>query len=351
MVSPFGIPVHCHLLIPNLFLSLPSGHNPFQGLRLPALETLLARSRQQSVATDGMEIWLCQAFGMTKQRDWPIAPLTLAADGGNPKQYYWLRADPVHLRVERDQIILADSGTLSISQSEADQLAEALNRHFETDGLLFYALRPDRWYLRLNSQPDIQTQPLPDVAGKNINDYLPAGTEGMHWHRLFNEIQMLFHDHPVNDAREMRGEMPINSIWLWGGGTAPTLSQKPYSKIWADDALAQSLASASQTPVAALPENGSAWLDQADNAEMGLVVLDSLRGAGQYGDVYGWQEGLQKLEQEWFVPLQGALSRGKLTALTMHAGSGSQIQSFTVTQGDLWKIWRRIKPLKSYLEY
>jgi len=295
-----------------------------------------------------MEIWLCKAFGMEKQRDWPIAALTLAMDGGNPHQHCWFRADPVHLRVERDQIVLADSATLSISQLEAEQLVAALNRHFETDGLLFYALRPDRWYLKLSSQPDIQTRLLPDVAGKNINDHLPAGPDGMRWHRLFNEIQMLFHDHPVNAAREMRGEMPINSIWLWGGGTMPTLAYQPYSKILAHDALARSLALASQTPVAELPENAMAWLAQSEKIASNLVVLDHLRGAAQYGDIHGWQEGLKQLEQAWFAPLLRALKQGKLNSLTIHAGNDSHMQSFHVTSADLWKIWRRIRPLDTY---
>lgn len=340
--------MHCHLLIPNLFLELPSGQDPFQGLQLPALATLVGRSQRQSLSTGSVETWLCGAFGVKKQQDWSIAALTLAADGGDPKHYYWFRADPVHLRVQRDQIILADSATLSISQKEADELVHALNRHFESDGMLFYALRPDRWYLRLTTPPHIQTHPLPDVAGKNINDYLPFGLDGMRWHTLFNEMQMLFHSHPINEAREMRGEMPINSVWIWGGGTLPDVSQKPYGRIWANDALAQALAFVSQTPFECLPETATALLGQGSASEDSFILLDSLRGAGQYGDVYGWQEGLSKLEQDWFTPLLQALGQRKLTTLTIHAAYINQIQSYTITPRDLWKIWRRIKPLKSY---
>ena len=340
--------MHCHLLIPNLFLALPSGHNPFQDLRLSSLETVLARSHKLPETAESMEVWLCNAFGVKKQQDWPIAALTLTSDDGNPHQDYWFRADPVHLRVERDQIILADSGILSISQPEADQLVTALNRHFETDGLLFYALRPDRWYLKPEKRLDIQTRLLPDVAGKNINDYLPSGPDGMRWHQLFNEIQMLFHNHPVNEAREMRGEMPINSIWLWGGGTMPALTLKPYTKIWAHDALALSLASTSQTPAAELPENAMKWLELRNDSASELIVLDNLRGAGQYGDIYGWQEGLKQIESLWITPLLRALKQGKINSLTLHAGNDSRIQSFQVTAADLWKIWRRIKPLETY---
>ncbi len=342
--------MHCHLLIPNLFLTLPSGYNPFQGLKLPALETLFARSTKLSSTADSVEAWLCKTYGMQKQQDWPIAPLTLQLDNGQPHQHYWLRADPVHLRVERDQIILADSGTLSISESEANQLVDALNQHFETDGLLFYALRPDRWYLRPAKQPDIKTHHLPDVAGKNINDHLPSGPDGMRWHQLFNEIQMLFHTHPVNEARESRGEMPINSIWPWGGGTLPDIPLKPYSKIWANDSLAQALANASLSPMEKLPENATAWLSQANHTTLDLILLDSLRGAGQYGDAYGWQEGLKQLEQTWFAPLLLALKQGALNTLTLHAGSEGLIQSFHVTATDLWKFWRRTKPLASYTQ-
>ncbi|TCV90410.1 phosphoglycerate mutase [Sulfurirhabdus autotrophica] len=297
-----------------------------------------------------MEAWLCEIFGIEKQQDWPVAPLTLTTDGGMPEQYYWLRADPVHLRVQRDQIILADSGTLTITQNEADALTESLNRHFEQDGMLFYGLRPDRWYLRLTTPPAIQTHMLPEVAGNNIDELLPFGPEGMRWHGLFNEIQMLFHDHPVNEQREMQGEMPINSVWIWGGGILPSVQKTPFSSIWCNDNFARTLAHITQTKFSNLPENGTAFLEQTDKEGKCLIVLDILRGAGQYGDVYGWQEGMQSLEQQWFSPLLQALKNRNLTALTIHAGAGKEIRTFTLAPSDLWKIWRRNKPLKSYME-
>ncbi len=342
--------MHCHLLIPSLFLTLPSGHDPFQGLHLPCLKTLLGKSTQETATDLGIEAWLCQHFGIEKQQDWPVAPLSLTADGGEPQQYYWFRADPVHLRVQRDQIILADSGTLSIAQDEADALTESLNRHFEQDGILFYGLRPDRWYLRLTQPPAIQTQMLPEVAGNNINELLPFGPEGMHWHSLFNEIQMLFHDHPVNQSREMQGEMPINSLWIWGGGVLPAFQKSVFTRIWSNESFVLALAQLTQTTVSGLPENGGVIFDHTHNEDECLIVLDNLRGAGQYGDVYGWQEGMQQLELQWFFPMLQALKNRKLAALTIHAGSGKKNRSFTLTPNDLWKIWRRSLPLKSYSE-
>jgi len=82
---------------------------------------------------------------------------------------------------------------------------------------------PDRWYLRLDSLPDISTLPLSQVAGRNVHGLLPGGKDAARWHQLFNEIQMLLFAHPLNEARETRGALPINSLWFWGGGVMQPL--------------------------------------------------------------------------------------------------------------------------------
>ena len=50
------------------------------------------------------------------------------------------------------------------------------------------------------------------VAGEDIDRFLPAGRDGKAWHAVMNEVQMLFHDHPVNVAREARG-IPVPDCW------------------------------------------------------------------------------------------------------------------------------------------
>jgi len=37
----------------------------------------------------------------------------------------------------------------------------------------------------------------------------------MRFRAQLNELQMQLHDHPLNQAREARGELPVNSLWLW----------------------------------------------------------------------------------------------------------------------------------------
>ena len=69
---------------------------------------------------DAAEGWLCQAFEVDRQRDWPIAPLTLCVDGGEPDLAYWLRADPVHIKVSREGLHLVDSFTGTSASTPGD---------------------------------------------------------------------------------------------------------------------------------------------------------------------------------------------------------------------------------------
>ena len=70
------------LLIPHLFPSAGLLETAAQGLRLPALQTLLARGTRQTCAAGGVEAALCEALGITRQQDWPLAPIMLESDGG-----------------------------------------------------------------------------------------------------------------------------------------------------------------------------------------------------------------------------------------------------------------------------
>ena len=149
-----------HLLIPDLFLPKHVASEASSGLALPALLTLLSRAQPSLLPTGTLEDCLCDIFGVA---DRAIAPVTLQADGVGQGTSYCLRADPVHLRLQRDQLILQAAGTLAIE--EARQLCASLNTHFSAAGLNFYAPHPQRWYLQLDKPPAIGTHHLAQVIG------------------------------------------------------------------------------------------------------------------------------------------------------------------------------------------
>lgn len=330
------------LLIPHLFPTKQLLKAAAPDLRLPGLQTLLARGTSQSCAAEGVEAALCTALGVSRQQDWPLAPITLAADGGEARDAYWLRADPVHLRVMRDRIVLADADALSLSRPEADALAAAIGQHFGAD-LRPLPLHPRRWYLRFPVAPNLTTTPLSVAVGRDIDLLLPRGGDAMRFRSQLNELQMLLHEHPVNQTREARGELPVNSLWLWGGGQQPAASRMLSIAIYTRDPEAQALGAFCNARVHALP----AQLDAQLLKVSGIILLDGLIPSGQVGDACGWREALRELEQDWFVPLLGTLRKiGPRGLRLLDPVNGKALH---LQPRDAWKVWRRPHRLISML--
>jgi hypothetical protein len=328
-------------IIPYLFPPARLLETAAPGLHLPALQTLLARGTRQPCPGDGMEAALCEAFGIARQQDWPLAPITLATDGGVAGDAYWLRADPVHLQVMRDRIVLAGADALSLSHQEADALADAIGQHFGAD-LSPLPLHPQRWYLRYSQAPRLATTPLSVAMGRDIDPLLPHGDDAMRFRAELNELQMLLHEHPVNQAREARGELPVNSLWLWGGGHLPVTCATPVP-LYAGNAEAQALGTFCNARVQAIPARLEAPIFGGDE----VILLDTLTPAGQVGDAYGWRETLRELEQDWFEPLLGVLRKIDPQGLRlMDPVSGKALH---LHPRDAWKVWRRPRHLISML--
>jgi hypothetical protein len=345
--------MHCHLLVQGLVWPQGEAGELCHAPAPDALETLIARGRRTQAAPGpglGPERWLLDRFGVARQRDWPAAPFSLLAEGGSPGSGAWICADPVHLRINRNQLILADCTQFRIARDEAEGLAGSINSHFG-DSLVVYPMQAHRWYARLLACPDIETTPLSSVRGGAIEASLAVGPDAMRWHSLANELQMLLHDHPVNLAREQKGELPVNSVWLWGAGQLPQPSIRPFQFVAASNPLARGLAQVSGAQAQEPAANAQAWLALAAGRadSVCLIVLDALAAPSQYGQADAGRDALAHLEHNWFAPLLAALKQGSVGMLTLHLVGPEQTLDVEVTQSDLRRFWRRRKPLSVWL--
>lgn len=137
------------------------------------------------------------------------------AAGGAQSHAFWVFAHPVHLLLARDYFVLPEPAPLLVCSDEANAVVESLNQHFSAQGMRFY-VQGERWLLGLDVDPEISTTWLKTALNQDVTPYLPQGAGALAWAKLTNEIQMLLFSHPVNVAREARGELPINSLWFDG---------------------------------------------------------------------------------------------------------------------------------------
>ena len=341
--------LHCHLLVTGMFPPMAAA-----APRLPGLEALLAFSRRREISVGGAEAWLCHAFGVLRQNDWPTAPFAALGDGLAPRGEYWLHADPVHFHLLRDRFTVADCVPFDLTMEETLPLIAALNQHFADDGLQFFAPYANRWYLRLDAPPALKTQPLAQVIGQDVGRLLPQGADAMKWHGWLNEAQMLLRDHPLNLAREQRGELPVNSFWPWGGGVLPQPVSLPFTDVWTDGVLGRGLMQANGREVQFLPPSAREWLEKAPADGAYLIVLDDLEKADLRGDIVNWREALEHLECHWFAPLLESLRHGRVASIHLHLAQRHQVKSFVAERSGIWKsrwnFWRRPKPLETYFD-
>jgi hypothetical protein len=318
--------MHCSLFIPGFF----STGNASRAGRAAAAETLIAKGRRRRKPPLAPEAWLLEHFGVARQRDWPVAPYTLLADGGVPARHFWMRADPVNLSVGRDSLAF-EASVLEISRAEADALVGSLRRHFG-EALAFEAPHPERWYVRLPADPGIET--TPPGRGLAVERRLPSGESAMRFHALMNEAQMLLHEHPANTEREARSAPAVNSVWFWGGGILDSPHSRPFSMVLSSEPLSCGLALAAGIPVRELPGSADALLATLPAEGKALIVVDSPLAA---------------LERDWFEPLLAALASGRIGMLTLHLAGPDSLLEVETVRSDLRHFWRTRKPLETYL--
>ncbi|MFA6062825.1 MAG: hypothetical protein WC736_09515 [Gallionella sp.] len=326
-----------HLVITDLFLPPEFAREVCAGLHLTTLEKILSRGKVEKNQVISLEDTLCGLF--STRSDTSIAQISAAYDGLG--EGGWLRADPVHLRLQREQVVLLPE--VEVSTAEALQFCASLNKHFAADGLTFFTPDPQRWYVKQQKSPDIVTVPMSQAAGRNIHGNLPSGLEYGRWHQIFNEIQMLLFAHPLNEAREARGELPVNSVWFWGNQPVQAQPQVTYDAVSSDEVLVQMLARANDAPF-------SNWQPEWSSAGEGgqLLVWTGLRSALQRGDLNGWRERLQHFEDHYAAPLWHALRSGKIDKLQLEVAAGDCLRRFTLTRGSCWAFWRKYRPLADY---
>lgn len=217
---------------------------PALGRFAPAhpLRTMLARADRRPDGPRGYMAGL-QGYFRCDVQPLPAAALLRQQQAGDASDVPWLSADPCWVQVEMNGARLLACGQMGLSREEAEALAQPLRPVLGDAGMQLEVSTPDRWQLRLAPGATLPPFAAPEQAlGEDLFQHLPQGPEGRRWRVLLNEIQVLLHQHPLNAQRRAQGLPPVNSLWLWGGGTLPTGVSSAWPRAIGDDPLLRALA-------------------------------------------------------------------------------------------------------------
>ena len=134
------------------------------------------------------------------------------------------RMNLVTLKPHGSTIYMQNFSAGHISTAEARELVETLQKELGSHEVEFYAGVGYRHLMVWRGGKDaMRTIPPHDITGKAIIDSLPSGAGADMLNNLMNHAQMVLHNHPVNLRRKEQGQLPANSVWLWGHGKTPRI--------------------------------------------------------------------------------------------------------------------------------
>lgn len=219
-----------HVLIPSATSSDPNCQQLWQSLRLPALEELISCLEGQEYTPSRQDGWLDPVqqivavhYGLQDETVFAAAALERRHQGldyaGGWAKLHWCS-----LEAGLDDMTLHPPHTLRIEPHEAKALQRIVGNWVKQEEVTLYPLDNRSCWMHADWLADMPSVPLRRVACQGVARWikpkqLHAGLNRMLF--LQNEVQMLLHNHPLNEGRHEKGLLPINSFWVTGAGTLP----------------------------------------------------------------------------------------------------------------------------------
>lgn len=322
-------PMHLTLLLSGALLPAELAGELAGALQAPVLSRWLQRATPLAdrpvTGSTGDTAWMAaEVFGVKDAAVAPTAPYAWAALTGDtsPDMTVW-HADPIHVAIGRDSLVVQTPADAPPRDDEADALIAAANESLAGGGA---DLRRSgsHWFLHAAAAWPLQPPPLDAVLGAAFT--LPAEAGGtQRWSRLHNAIQMSWHQHPVNERREAGDAPPINALWLHGSGRWAPLPALRWPCVISDRAA---LRGAAQAAGATVASPADAWSTDA------LVDLPHALPAARVGDWPAWLAAMTALDRDL-----ARVPAAQPVELVLTARD--RVRSWRVQPADRLRFWRR----------
>jgi hypothetical protein len=331
-------PLVHELVIVIADLYLPDEGSP-AAPALPGLERV-ARFGRRSVLSTGWRPWLARHVGSDALAEG--APASIAARCCNVPGAgaVWL-ATPVHCVAGLASVHLDHRGLLKLPMATLEALAAEFHTRFQGSGFTLQALASGGFLLTGPPISDAQALEPARSVGQNIAAGLPRAPA---LRRLGAEIEIWLHEHPENRLRQARGELPVTSLWMWGGGTLQPASAAPAvqpamacDRAYGRDPYIEGLWCARGARVHPAPARLEDLIDASARRSVIVVELAEVLAAERTASV---GDALAALDARWLAPAVRFLARGAVRSIVVIAND----RCLSLGRHDWLKRWRRACP-------
>lgn len=300
----------------------------------------LSKSRCEE-SSDKIHHVISSLFNLSPEADFPSAALVMLANDSYDSSVYYMHADPVHLQADLDHAVLTSSDDLDITEEESIALCDELNQHFNQDGLTFFRLNKNQWFVSGKNKIKLNTTSLTDATGRNINFIMPDGSDSASWKQVLTEAQMLMHAHEVNNSRESTGQLSINSLWFHGPGPVPKINNSESASICSNHDMFKGLAGIAKCDYLKVPGSVNDYaqhlLSRRDNNTVNILHLSELEHLINYTDVTLWRDKLTDVLTNWVYPLIKIANENNIEVVIYPCNK----KRYHFSKYDSLKFWRQ----------
>ncbi len=251
------------------------------------------------------------------------AALRLWGQTGDRPTGWIAAADPVYLEPRRDQLCLHALPSSSVPPNDLKGLMEHLQKTLAVDRRFGFLRLGACGYISADEPFATAAVSPAAVDQQSPAPFMPTGEGAASSRNLLSEIEMALHDHEINRRRAAAGQPPINSLWLWGGGTAPAHSASTLPPLFANDPLLLGYWECAAGDTSRWPGTIGGCLEAASD---GFVAVTP-----HHRDEAGYLE-------QYLAELRGALRSRRLSSLTLIFRDGISAE---VNRSQAFRFWRR----------
>jgi hypothetical protein len=281
---------------------------------LKPLHRFLSRTDRHDQSGDFEQI-IWSLFDLPEvQGDVPLAALRYQQESSLPilhSSQQVMLLDWLYLKHDQDRLLGFLLPADALTHEQRTSLVAYLTDFLQEDGLKLCVGEDQQCYVISDSMWNITTSSVRQVEGRNVDLMMPKGADALRFKKLLNELQMLLHQWPENQQRELEGKVTVSSPWVSFVSQAEAIQPVGFQQLSAPPLWIQQLQHQS-----------------SQNNEHQLSVFTDFMDAEAQSDAEAWWLAAQRFST-W-------LSQQALRDVVLFDADGGRFENY-----QSWRLWRR----------